>query len=90
MLWEALQLIGGAYIDHIAQRIELERLRTFAVVLGVLAWLHIGAQMLVFCAELNTVIADELWPKPLFGDSEQTKTWCREPGSGTSAVAGRS
>jgi uncharacterized BrkB/YihY/UPF0761 family membrane protein len=33
-----------------------------------MAWLRIGAQILMFCAELNTVLADKLWPKSLVDD----------------------
>jgi membrane protein len=68
VLWEGLQLIGAAYIGRFST--ANSAYGTFAVVLGLLAWLRIGAQMLVFCAELNTVITDNLWPKPLFGDAE--------------------
>lgn len=68
VLWEGLQLIGAAYIGHF--KTANSAYGTFAVVLGLLAWLRLGAQMLVFCAELNTVLADELWPRPLFGDPE--------------------
>jgi uncharacterized BrkB/YihY/UPF0761 family membrane protein len=68
VLWEILQLVGGAYIDHISKGRNSTAYGTFAVVLGLLAWLRIGAQILMYCAELNTVLADKLWPKPLFGE----------------------
>ena len=71
VLWEALQLVGGAYINHIANSRNATAYGPFALVLGVLAWLHIGAQLLVYCAEFNTVITDKLWPKPLFSDSSE-------------------
>jgi inner membrane protein YhjD len=69
VLWEGFQLVAGAYIDHISHSTDANAYGTFAVVLGVLAWLRIGAQMLVFCAELNSVVADKLWPTALFSDS---------------------
>jgi membrane protein len=68
VLWEILQLVGGAYIDHISKGRNSTAYGIFAVVLGLLAWLRIGAQILMYSAELNTVLADKLWPKPLFGD----------------------
>ncbi len=69
VLWEGLQLIGAAYIG-ISVTVN-SAYGTFAVVLGLLAWLRIGAQMLVFCAEINTVITDRLWPRPLFSDANE-------------------
>lgn len=64
-LWEALQLLGYVYINHI-KRSE-SAYGTFALVLGILAWLHLGAQMTVYCAEFNTVLAKRAWPRALLG-----------------------
>jgi uncharacterized BrkB/YihY/UPF0761 family membrane protein len=65
VLWELLQLLGGAYIHHIDQ--SSTAYGTFALVIGVLAWLHLGAQMTLYAAELNVVLARRLWPRSLFG-----------------------
>jgi uncharacterized BrkB/YihY/UPF0761 family membrane protein len=67
ILWEVLQVLGGVYIDHIKN--SSSAYGTFALVLGILAWMHLGAQITVYCAELNTVLAKKAWPRPLFGDS---------------------
>jgi membrane protein len=67
VLWEILQVVAVTYIGHLSHKNE-NTYGTFALILGVLAWLRIGAQMLMYCAELNTVIADKLWPKPLFSE----------------------
>jgi YihY family inner membrane protein len=40
---------------------------TFAVVLGLLVWIYLLAQVLVYAAEVNTVIAYRLWPRGLDG-----------------------
>jgi YihY family inner membrane protein len=64
-LWEALQLLGGVYINHIKH--SESAYGTFALVLGILAWLHLGAQMTVYCAEFNTVLAKRAWPRALLG-----------------------
>ena len=37
------------------------------MVIGLLAWLHLGAQLTLYSAELNVVLARELWPRSLFG-----------------------
>jgi uncharacterized BrkB/YihY/UPF0761 family membrane protein len=36
-------------------------------VIGLLTWLHLGAQAVIFSAELNTVLTFKLWPRSLFG-----------------------
>ncbi len=66
ILWEILQSLGGVYIDHIKQ--NASAYGTFALVLGILAWLHLGATATVYSAELNTVLARKLWPRSLLGD----------------------
>jgi len=40
---------------------------TFALVIGLLAWVHLGAVTVVLAAEVNTVRASRLWPRSLFG-----------------------
>jgi YihY family inner membrane protein len=61
--WEILTLIGGAFVGRIAH--SHSAYGSFAVVLGVLAWLHLGAQATVYSAELNVVLARRLWPQAL-------------------------
>jgi membrane protein len=65
--WQALQHLGGFYIDH-----ELKRTGplygVFALVLGLLAWLYIGAQLTMFAAEINVVRVHRLWPRSFFSD----------------------
>jgi len=68
LLWEVLQLLGGLYIGHITHSRTADAYGTFALVLGVLAWLHLGAQITVYCAELNTVLARRAWPRALLDD----------------------
>jgi hypothetical protein len=43
----------------------------FALVIALLIWLHLGAQMTLFAAEINVVVARKLWPRSLFGDPDQ-------------------
>lgn len=69
VLWEVLQLLGGVYIGHFKHNTNVYG--TFALVLGVLAWLHLGAQMTLLCAELNTVLADRHWPRRLLGEVDR-------------------
>jgi inner membrane protein YhjD len=66
VVWTVLQYLGGLYIGHIKQ--SNSAYGTFALVLGILAWLHLGAQLTMYCAELNTVLEERRWPRSLFGD----------------------
>jgi YihY family inner membrane protein len=65
--WQLLQHLGGYYLDH-----ELKRTGplygVFAFVLGLLAWLYLGAQLTIFAAEINVVKARRLWPRSFFSD----------------------
>jgi membrane protein len=61
--WQVLQLVGGYFIGH--------ELRTtsaygvFAVVLGLLTWFYVQAQLTMYAAELNVVRVRHLWPRSL-------------------------
>jgi YihY family inner membrane protein len=65
ILWEILQVLGGVYIERIKG--SSNAYGTFALVIGVLAWLHLGSQMTIYAAELNVVLARRLWPRSLLG-----------------------
>lgn len=66
VLWEILQAVGGIYINHVVKQAS-NTYGTFATVIGLLTWLHLGAQAVIFSAELNTVLTFKLWPRSLFG-----------------------
>jgi YihY family inner membrane protein len=67
IFWQLLQHLGGFYVDH-----ELKRTGPlygiFALVLGLLAWLYLGAQLTMFAAEINVVRYHRLWPRSFFSD----------------------
>jgi membrane protein len=67
VFWQLLQHLGGFYIDH-----ELKHTGplygVFALVLGLLAWLYLGAQLTIFAAEINVVRLHRLWPRSFFSD----------------------
>lgn len=62
---QILQLIGGYLLTH-----ELKNLSnlygTFAVVLGLLFWIYLQAQVLLYAAVAGAVRAKRLWPRKLF------------------------
>jgi YihY family inner membrane protein len=55
--WEILQVVGGIYIGHVL----------FGIVIALLVWLHLGAQLTLYAAEVNVVVSRKLWPRSLFG-----------------------
>jgi YihY family inner membrane protein len=63
----ALQLIGGYYVSH-AVKGASQSYGVFAVVIGLLSWMHLQAQIALFAAEVNVVSERRLWPRSLFGD----------------------
>ena len=67
VLWQALQHLGGFYIDHELKHTEASY-GVFALVLGLLAWLYLGAQLVMIAAEVNVVKARRLWPRSFFSE----------------------
>ena len=45
----------------------------FGLVIALLVWLHLGAQMTLYAAEINVVLARRLWPRSLFGPPESSR-----------------
>jgi YihY family inner membrane protein len=66
VLWEILQLIGGYYIGHVFRH-STSTYGTFGLVIALLVWLHLGAQILIYSAEVNVVVNRKLWPRSLMG-----------------------
>lgn len=66
VLWLILQAVGGLYIGHVVKHAS-NTYGTFATVIGLLVWLHLGAQAVLYSAELNTVLSEKLWPRSLVG-----------------------
>lgn len=64
ILWEVVQLLGGIYIGHVLKGAN-QTYGTFATVIGLLVWLYLGARVLVYSAEINTVLTRGLWPRSI-------------------------
>jgi membrane protein len=62
--WQILQLAGGWVIGHLLHR-SSELYGTFGIVLGLLAWLYLQAEITLYAAEADVVLARRLWPKSL-------------------------
>jgi membrane protein len=66
IVWEILQIVGGYYIGHVLKHASTTYAQ-FAFVIALLVWLHLGAQMTLYAAEVNVVVARNLWPRSLLG-----------------------
>lgn len=62
--WQVLQTLGGFLVAH-QLRHASQVYGFFAVVLGLLSWLALGAQVTLYCAEMNVVRSRRLWPRSL-------------------------
>jgi membrane protein len=67
VLWQILQYVGGYYVEHVIRRAQ-ETSGLFAFVLGLVAWLYLGAQVTLVAAEINVVRAKKLWPRSFLSD----------------------
>ncbi|HZD18583.1 MAG TPA: YhjD/YihY/BrkB family envelope integrity protein [Actinomycetota bacterium] len=62
--WTALLIVGGAIVSSRLGSAS-DVYASFAIVIGLLAWLHLGAQLTLFAAEVNVVRSNRLWPRSL-------------------------
>ncbi len=69
VLWTILQSVGGYYIGHV-EKGNKGTYGTFATVIALLIWLHLGAQIFLYSAEINVVRSRGLWPRSLMGPPE--------------------
>jgi membrane protein len=69
VFWEILQAAGGLYIGHVLRHASATY-SLFALPIALLVWLHLGAQMTLYAAEINTVVTRKLWPRSLMGPPE--------------------
>jgi len=67
--WEILQAVGGIYVSHVVRGAD-QTYGTFATVIGLLAWLYLGARVVVYAAEINVVLTRRLWPRSLLEPPE--------------------
>jgi membrane protein len=64
IVWQVLQAVGGYFISHqLAHASPLYG--TFAVVLGLIAWLYLQAELTLYAVEANVVQAYRLWPRSI-------------------------
>jgi len=64
--WLLLQTVGGVYVAKVLKG-SSQTYGGFAAVIGLLTWLLIAAEITLIAAEVNVVLAQELWPRSLAG-----------------------
>lgn len=64
LVWQMLQLFGSAYVGNVVKDAG-SAYGVFALVLGLLAWIYLGAIGVVVSAEINVVRAKGLYPRSL-------------------------
>ena len=60
--WQILQVVGGYVVSHQLHRAS-ELYGIFGIVLGLLAWLFLQAEVTLYAAEADVVLARRLWPR---------------------------
>jgi YihY family inner membrane protein len=64
VIWQILQYVGTYFVSHqLAHASPVYG--TFAVVIGLLAWLYLEAELTLYAAEINVVWAYRLWPRSI-------------------------
>lgn len=64
LAWTVLQFAGTLIVGHtLAHASQLYGF--FAIVLGLVAWIYLGAEVTMYAAELNVVKARRLWPRSM-------------------------
>jgi membrane protein len=65
--WEILQALGGYYLGHTLKGAS-QTYGFFGIVIGLLSWIYLQAQVTLLAAEINVVRAWQLWPRSLVAD----------------------
>jgi membrane protein len=64
VIWQILQAVGGYFVSHqLAHASPVYG--TFAVVIGLLAWLYLQAELTLYAVEINVVTVHRLWPRSI-------------------------
>jgi len=70
IVWQVLQVVGGYIVSHQLKHAS-SLYGVFGVVLGLLAWLYLQAEITLYAAEIDVVLVKRLWPRSLRGDDSQ-------------------
>jgi YihY family inner membrane protein len=87
VVWQVLQLAGSYIVQHQVNHASA-LYGTFGVVLGLMAWLYLQAEVTLYAAEIDVVLVRRLWPRSLKSDDGASPAGPKPstgPGSGTAA-----
>lgn len=87
--WQVLQVTGGYVVSHQLHRAS-ELYGTFGIVLGLMAWLFLQAELTLYAAEVDVVLSRRLWPKPIMGDKADQAGETQQSGGKDARPAGPS
>lgn len=62
--WTGLQAVGGYVVGHDLKGASA-LYGMFGLVLGLIAWIYLGAEITLYAAEMNTVVFHRLWPRAI-------------------------
>lgn len=62
LIWTGVQSVAGYLVGHNLKH-DSELYGAFAIVLGLVAWIYLGARVAVYAAEINVVLHTRLWPR---------------------------
>lgn len=64
VIWQILQALGGYFISHqLAHASPVYG--TFAIVIGLIAWLYLQAQLTLYAVQVSVVRTYRLWPRSI-------------------------
>jgi len=61
--WTVLQVLGTYLVNHFEHSGSVYGV--FAIVLGLAGWIYLGAEVTVYAAEINVVLARKLWRRAI-------------------------
>ena len=62
VIWQVLQTVGSYFVSHqLAHASPVYG--TFAIVIGLIAWLYLQAELTLYAVEINVVKERRLWPR---------------------------
>ena len=62
--WSGLQLLGGYLVSHQLHHLS-QVYGAFAVVLALVSFIYLEAQLVIYAAEFNVVLSRRLWPRSI-------------------------
>ncbi len=65
VFWAILQAVGGIYISHVYKHASAVN-SIFELVIPLLTWLYLGAQVTLYSLEIDVVRSRKLYPRSLF------------------------